>query len=434
MAIVSKAVFEKAAGKSPVLGTALNLDRYTSANKGLAPLATGGRLFLVTVRPPDEALWLVAVLDAPAFSGTEWVAAACSTPLTDISDLKTSLQFESGKGLPTKPGTLGMSLQTPRVLTAEDAALILGRLGGVPIGGPYRAASTPVAADEPRQELVDLEVALRERLSVSRRKEARASREKLIAAHGARWWPWPIERRHRAGRVIGATADTGAFLGCAAAVFAAEPVAEVELRGVDEENIEDIANASWLARLSSLVIRGPIGDEGFATLVGSKHLAKLEALNVSMNELSAEGLAALKTKLPGLRRLVLTANPIGDEGAEALAAWKHFPTLQTLYLSNCEISDEGVLALIGGATLALEKLTLAQNDLGDDGVKVLAQNAANLPRLRYLELKQSSVGDAGANALAAARLPAITHLDLRGNFCSRQALGKAYQSALVDLR
>ena len=45
------------------------MDRYVSANKGLEPLADGGRLYLVTVRPPNEALWLVAVLEQPKFDG-----------------------------------------------------------------------------------------------------------------------------------------------------------------------------------------------------------------------------------------------------------------------------------------------------------------------------------------------------------------------------
>ena len=57
MAIVSKAVFEKAAGKAPKVGAKLAMDRYVSANKNLEPLAKQGRLFLVTVRPPNEALW-----------------------------------------------------------------------------------------------------------------------------------------------------------------------------------------------------------------------------------------------------------------------------------------------------------------------------------------------------------------------------------------
>jgi len=69
MAIVSKAIFEKAAGKAPKVGTALRMDRYVSANKALEPLAQGGKLYLVTVRPPDEALWLVAILEKPELDG-----------------------------------------------------------------------------------------------------------------------------------------------------------------------------------------------------------------------------------------------------------------------------------------------------------------------------------------------------------------------------
>src|SRR6185436_6062198 len=88
MAIVSKAVFEKSAGKAPKLGTRLAMDRYVSANKNLEPLASGATLYLVTVRPPDEALWLVAVLESPHFDGKQWIAAPCDTPIVDISALR----------------------------------------------------------------------------------------------------------------------------------------------------------------------------------------------------------------------------------------------------------------------------------------------------------------------------------------------------------
>jgi hypothetical protein len=71
MAIVSKAIFEKAAGKAPTVGTKLSMDRYVSLNKALAPLAQGGKLYLVTVRPPDEELWLVAILEQPRFDGKQ---------------------------------------------------------------------------------------------------------------------------------------------------------------------------------------------------------------------------------------------------------------------------------------------------------------------------------------------------------------------------
>lgn len=463
LAIISKAVFEKAAGKAPTLGTRLGLDRYVSANKGLAPLAGGGRLFLVTVRPPDEALWLVAVLDGPTFTGAEWTATACGTPLTDISALKSQLVFESGKGLPTTAGTLGMSLQTPRVLTASDVALLLASLAGAPAPAPgpapARAAADPAApllaavlaaprddgpkralgahwraCGEARGELVELDLALRERMSIPRRKELRARLDELSTAHAARWWPWEVtSRRQRAGFVVAVTADAAAFLEIAPRVFAVEPVTEIELGGVDEEVLEELVKAPWLARLSSLVIRGPLGDDGFATLVKSKHLAGLAALNVSVNELTSEGMAALDKTLPALERLVLTANAIGDEGVATLAARKHLDKLRTLYLTACELTAEGVTALVGSGKVAgLEKLTLAQNELGDDGAIAIASHAAALPALRYLELSTTSLGDPGARALAAVRFPHMRHLDVRGNFCTRRELEVTYREALVS--
>lgn len=149
MAIVSKAVFEKAAGKAPVVGTKLAMDRYVSANKALEPLAANGRLYLVTVRPPNEALWLVAVLDKPVFDGTQWLAKPCDKPIVDISHLRARLQFESGKGITAAPGALGMSLQTPRALTSNDTALLDAVFTGAPI-----AAAAPVAPETDRRALL----------------------------------------------------------------------------------------------------------------------------------------------------------------------------------------------------------------------------------------------------------------------------------------
>ncbi len=124
LAIISKAVFEKeAAGLKP--GDVLPLDRYRSASRHLDPLKSGGRLFLVTVRPPKEALWLVAVLEGLKFQGEEWHATANRVPITDITALIPKLRFESGKGITAAKGALGMSLQTPRILTGEDVSLLL---------------------------------------------------------------------------------------------------------------------------------------------------------------------------------------------------------------------------------------------------------------------------------------------------------------------
>lgn len=148
LAIVSKAQFE-ALAKSPKPGDVLGLDRYTSANKALALLAEGGTLFLVTVRPPNEALWLVGALESPKHDGAAWRAAPSRLPIRDISSLKSELRFSSGTGIQAKPGALGMSLQTPRQLTDADVSLLRGTGDATSARSkpaPSRAEATPPPA------------------------------------------------------------------------------------------------------------------------------------------------------------------------------------------------------------------------------------------------------------------------------------------------
>lgn len=125
LAIISKAVFEEQS-KAAKPGDVLPMDRYVSGNKALEPLLSGGRLFLVTVRPPDERLWLVAVLDSPKHDGKAWKAKANTTPVTDISALRSKIRFTSDTGISATKGALGMSLQTPRALTEADVAMLFG--------------------------------------------------------------------------------------------------------------------------------------------------------------------------------------------------------------------------------------------------------------------------------------------------------------------
>jgi hypothetical protein len=143
IAIISKAIFEQEArkgGKPAGVGAVLPLDRYVSKNKGLAPLAQGGRLVLVTVRPPNEKLWLVAILEQPVFSNDMWVAPRPNqVPITDITPLRKTIKLVTGKGLSQDKGALGMSLQTPRALAPEDMESILAKLS--PPDGPAEIAA-----------------------------------------------------------------------------------------------------------------------------------------------------------------------------------------------------------------------------------------------------------------------------------------------------
>ncbi|MDX2010803.1 MAG: TIGR02996 domain-containing protein [Myxococcaceae bacterium] len=138
LAIVSKAVFD-AGHRSAAVGEVLAIDRYVSTNKALEPLGGGGRLFLVTVRPPDERLWLVAVLESPKHDGTAWVAKPNTRPIADLTALRGRIRFTSDTGISATKGALGMSLQTPRQLTAEDVTMMLGA----------PAASAPHTAAKP---------------------------------------------------------------------------------------------------------------------------------------------------------------------------------------------------------------------------------------------------------------------------------------------
>ncbi len=141
MAIVSKAVFDKEAPTAK-LGAVLPMKFYRSASKHLERLESGGRLFLVTVRPPNEALWLVAVLEDLKFDGSKWQATRNRYPVTDVGALKGALKFESGKGITAAKGALGMSLQTPRVLSAADVELLLKATGG-PLEKPVKPVRPP---------------------------------------------------------------------------------------------------------------------------------------------------------------------------------------------------------------------------------------------------------------------------------------------------
>ncbi len=117
---------------------------YASQNKAFSNLGDDGDLYLVTVRPPGQ-LCLVAVLERPRHGDDGWSAAPNTTPIRDIDALRTRLTFVGGAALPSDVAKLGMSLQTPRVLTAEAVALLRGpaaRGAAAKAPAPRKAATT----------------------------------------------------------------------------------------------------------------------------------------------------------------------------------------------------------------------------------------------------------------------------------------------------
>lgn len=149
MAIVSKAVFEKAAGKTIAVGDLFETDRYASTPGAFAQLAEGDAVFLVTVRPPNEKLWLVGIIEKPAKKSTTWVGAPNTTPIRDVTALIKKFRFTSGKGIESKPGALAMSLQTPRILSETDAMLLRGATPSGTLSDAPRVARKSADAARP---------------------------------------------------------------------------------------------------------------------------------------------------------------------------------------------------------------------------------------------------------------------------------------------
>ena len=147
-AIVSKSIFEAARdarGQKLEPGKRYETDRYVSTHKSLDPLGAGGDLFLVTARAGD-ALWLVAHLASPKKHADRWQSAPSTITVTDITHLIPKLRFANDKGLQAKPGMLGMSLQTPRLLSDADVALLRGAAGLKGGATKSEAAAAPAVA------------------------------------------------------------------------------------------------------------------------------------------------------------------------------------------------------------------------------------------------------------------------------------------------
>lgn len=163
MAIIKRTVFERHCSGLQ-LGDLLPWEGWDGQHAALDALRAGSRLFLVTVRPPDERLWLVCVYPGVQRVGREWRSVVKnSTPIVDITHLRPRLEFQSGKGLSQEKGKLGNSLQTPRILTAADVSLLEKAIEdqgferptykgpnpspGVPFVPPGRASSADLPRD-----------------------------------------------------------------------------------------------------------------------------------------------------------------------------------------------------------------------------------------------------------------------------------------------
>src|SRR5262249_7003832 len=141
---------------------------------------------------------------------------------------------------------------------------------------------------------------------------------------------------------------------------------------------------------------------GIRALAASDALPLLRSLRLDWSALGEEGAAALAGwRTDGLRRLYLSACELGDEGLKALARARHLTHLIELDLEENEIEGEGLADLAASGILAtVRELSLGENQIDTDGFANLAKAA--MPRLVHLVITQNFLGPGGAAALASA--------------------------------
>ncbi|XP_056613374.1 NACHT, LRR and PYD domains-containing protein 12-like isoform X1 [Triplophysa dalaica] len=165
-----------------------------------------------------------------------------------------------------------------------------------------------------------------------------------------------------------------------------------------------------------------LGDSGvklISTVLENPH-CKLKTLQLSQCNITDEGCVALTSALRSnpshLRQLNLSVNNLGDSGVKLICDVLENPLckLETLRLWVCNITDEGCAALssaLRSNPSHLRHLDLSDNKVGDSGVKLICDVLKNpLCKLETLKLWRCKITDEGCAALTSALRSNPSHL------------------------
>lgn len=204
---------------------------------------------------------------------------------------------------------------------------------------------------------------------------------------------------------------------------------------------------SWSDVLLLSFSGNPLSDDGLRLLIESNLLDYFAGtVHLGGCGITAAGAKMLAdaTHIRSLTGLVLSANPVGDEGVRAIAGAPQFATLTSLTVGNCGIGPEGVASIAGAGALAtVKQLYLSGNEIGDMGAQFLANGrfpsaleslnvagnrlthigaeylaaAPRFQKLRSLSIGGNQIRDAGVHALTRpGRMQSLQNIDLRNNF------------------
>jgi hypothetical protein len=157
-----------------------------------------------------------------------------------------------------------------------------------------------------------------------------------------------------------------------------------------------------MPKLTWLSVRHNLVDE--TALEPVKKFSTLTTLRAEKNHLHGERIDALLEALPNLERLSIGDNTLGDQGVQSIAHSEHIAKLRHLEISSTRCSSDAVGALIeGGKLTELRSLELACNeDIKRKAIQALATGPFD--KLAHLSLSYISKTEI-ASLFAEAWLP-----------------------------
>ncbi len=233
-----------------------------------------------------------------------------------------------------------------------------------------------ISQDDPRGELIKVQVELAQRINPARRKRFSEIEKRLFntnsAAFTAAAQTTNMNGRLRRGFIDVIKGLASDFAAGGAALVAVEPIERATLSEATDETLDAMIAAGTLGRLRSLTLNGSITDRGIAAFAQSDQLASIRILRLSKNQIGDAGVAALVGSAHfAVRSLSLNDNRISNTGVASIAVSKAARSLKKLFIARNNIDSDGVAALLGSTQLhALRELGLSGNrEIGEAGCR-----------------------------------------------------------------
>lgn len=266
--------------------------------------------------------------------------------------------------------------------------------------------------DEPRAELIRLQCELARGVKAAKRRDALRRREReLLLAHELEWvGPLRTVARRATftrGFVERVTVHADRLAEAAAALVTL-PLRHLVLLGSD--NLKEVVGRPELERVTTLDLREGKGitDKGIRAFANAPHLQTVTHLILRQAGMTVAAFTAL-AKTPALARLrtldlydVVSGGGGKPVPVASLAVSPNLAGLTTLVLGGSPLGDDGAAALVapGCRLTALRRLHLSFSSIGDAGARALAK-ADHLSGLECLDLTGNEIGGVAAHALRA---------------------------------